>query len=127
MEHGVRLGAPGGSLTTVAELRRLLAEGTPGPWQVSTPETKAWGAEIATVETDILVTRPDDDSLIEPGDSETDAALIVAAVNALPALLDVVEAAQITHDAFFSHAVSDRVAQQRARELGAALAALDRS
>jgi hypothetical protein len=65
----------------IANLRRLLAEGTPGPWY--------YAGDIESVPLTIA-------SFAYDGEPSTqyqrNAALIVAAVNALPALLDVVEA-----------------------------------
>ena len=70
----------------IDDLRALSEAATPGPWIV-TPDTGSYGAEIATIEDGIGVVRPDDDSPIEPGDPEADAALIVAAVNYVRARL----------------------------------------
>lgn len=85
--------------TVTAELRKLLEEGTPGPWMVADRSVREHGAEVASIESGVSVVRPLDDSLIEPGDPKADAALIAAAVNALPMLLDVVEAARAFDDA----------------------------
>ena len=71
----------------MTELRRLLSEGTPGPW--------AAGAETVQDSDHCAVASC---WLTHEGDhkdrSEQNARLIVAAINALPALLDVVEAAE---------------------------------
>jgi hypothetical protein len=83
-------------VTIIERLRALLAEATPGPW--------AWtetGGPFA------LVMGPDGDELVHVrmnlglgSNPDRDAALIAAAVNALPALLDVAEAARdyLAHD-----------------------------
>ena len=91
---------------TIDELRRLLAEATPGPWETdefdpgtvtvlqSSPKTEALCvADLADGATD----RPD-----------ANAALIVAAVNALPALLRVAEAAAVVCDPMVEGAGGDR-------------------
>jgi hypothetical protein len=78
----------------VSRLRELLAEGTPGPWRIGLegdntgwPESSVWSTE--------------DDCVGEcyRNASEQDAALIVAAVNALLKLLDVVAASREWRDA----------------------------
>jgi hypothetical protein len=88
----------------VSRLRELLAKGTRGPWRIGLegdntgwPESSVWSAE--------------DDCVGEcyRNASEADAALIVAAVNALPKLLDVVEAARKVEDyghGEYCHAIS---------------------
>jgi hypothetical protein len=70
-------------MTTLEELERLLKAGTPGPWTAYKPGDGAcW------------IIDPDGDSLWIDPDREPntisyqDAALIVAAINALPALLE---------------------------------------
>lgn len=76
-----------------AELRQLLAEATPGPWEtrvVREPYTDPTPALV-------VPSRGGHDpwwSLLFSDNADEDAALIVAAVNALPALLDVAKAAQ---------------------------------
>jgi hypothetical protein len=76
---------------TLAQLRALLAAGTPGPWV----EDWEWRAHCY----DYFVSR--EGKSVGAGDCEVahapdgkDAALIVAAVNSLGALLDVAEAAE---------------------------------
>ena len=73
---------------TVAELRRLLDAATPGPWMVGDE-----GDDVA-----VIVDEGDEFSSIQIAadlhqgdDGLTDARLIAAAVNALPALLDAAE------------------------------------
>ena len=73
----------------VSRLRELLAEGTPRPWRIGLegdntgwPESSVWSTEDNCV------------GECYRNASEQDAALIIAAVNALPKLLDVVEAAR---------------------------------
>ena len=80
-------------MTTTDRLRALLAEATPGPWDVDDihPDHCAqspWGHKTVTFGPGSVAL-----ALMSPEDQPT-AALIVAAVNALPALLDVVEAAR---------------------------------
>lgn len=68
---------------TLPELRALLERATPGPWR--TQECSAGGLILlrdCRYQTHLQVV------------PEADAALIAAAVNALPALLDAVEAAE---------------------------------
>lgn len=84
-------------MATASKLRALLAAATPGPWYTSdnydVGEFAGYVyAPNATVATDA---------------TDTDAALIVAAINALPRLLDVVEAAEDAVDARCSCAACD--------------------
>ena len=75
-----------------AELRRLLAEATPGPW-----------IDAGDIESIPLTIASDPYAAIGRDPSPQwakNAALIVAAVNALPALLDVADAARIWLDAW---------------------------
>lgn len=67
---------------TVQELRDLLGMAAPRPWRI--------GGELHG-----CIVSADDDTLIRP--LPGDAGLIVAAVNALPALLDIADAARL-HD-----------------------------
>ena len=81
---------------TADELRRLLAEATPGPWrQTGTKARPHWyvTSDIALVHGNLPPTRED----YAPETIQrwiADAALIVAAVNVLPAHLDVIKAAR---------------------------------
>ena len=69
----------------LAELERLLAEATPGPWQAD--EATQTG-QRATVAFPVVLSESTGEILLEcDWGGDTDAALIVAAVNALPALL----------------------------------------
>jgi hypothetical protein len=95
-------------VTTIERLRALLAEATPGPWQQShfldqrayahMPES--WKAERRAEEA--LLIRPADPlgNAVAGARLDSNRALIAAAVNALPALLDVAEAARdyLAHD-----------------------------
>lgn len=72
---------------TLDELRRLSDAATPGPWTVTPTDDGEWGAEITTIEGQVGVARPHDDSLIEPAIAEDDAAFIAAAVNYVRSLL----------------------------------------
>ena len=89
-------------MTTTDQLRALLAEATPGPWTESgrdvdhdrfVAEGKNPG-DVAGLGCEIE--GPPDGWLRGQFHRHADAALIVAAVNALPALFDVVEAAAET-------------------------------
>jgi len=83
--------SPSTPASAVARLREMLTNATPGPW-VATGQCIDQYAE-----------HPDGTRLLSGGNAymdddysmftDTDCAIIVAAVNALPALLDVVEAA----------------------------------
>jgi len=83
----------------VSELRRLLAEATPGPWEVG--DDRVWG-NADDVEPETLV------YLIELASPTANSALIVAAFNALPALLDVVDAARVIEDPMVAGGGGDR-------------------
>lgn len=88
------------------ELRRLLGKATPGPWWVSVrldasePDESSQALGIGAGPDDdptILATTPgcaSFDNGSEPDRWEPDAELIVAAVNALPELLDRLEEAR---------------------------------
>jgi hypothetical protein len=67
--------------TTVTRLRQLEAQATPGPWRQERREVAVGGWEYGSV-------------FIHDQDQEANAALIAAARNALPQLLDVVDAAR---------------------------------
>lgn len=71
--------------TTTSHLRQLLIDGTQGKWSCAEMEGRGWeiGAEDVVPITGIT-------ELL----NEENAALIVAAINALPALLDVADAAR---------------------------------
>ena len=68
---------------TTADLRRLLADATPGPWVHPDP---SWDSVWVTTDRCIYASH-------DAPEARFDAALIVAAVNALPGLLDRLEAA----------------------------------
>ncbi len=76
-----------------ADLRRLLAEGTPGPWRLGDSRAEVWadrdaaGWDAFMVASSLTRLNPAGGTV-----AEADAHLIVAAVNALPALLDEREA-----------------------------------
>jgi hypothetical protein len=109
----------------VAELRRLLAGATPGPWRsrsrahendiVIGSELMPVIAELRSRETSAMLRTP------------ADGALIAAAANALPELLDVVEAAQAVRDAIIADDARDPGIGQIAspRELNPLLDRLD--
>jgi hypothetical protein len=89
----------------IAELRRLLSEASPGPWE-SRRRAHENDLVIASEAMPVLAelrSRPTSAKLRTPAD----AALIAAAVNALPELLDVVEAAQAVRDAVLADDARD--------------------
>lgn len=93
-------------MTDIAELRRLLGEATPGPWAISEIGS---GFEIESSDglfvAQAFQTKPIR-SAIDHQERRANAALIVAAVNALPALLERLEAAgrdAVVLDALQSH------------------------
>src|ERR1039458_2048722 len=102
----------------VSRLRELLAKGTPRPWRIGLegdnarwPESSVWSTEDNCV------------GECYRNASEQDAALIIDAVNALPKLLDVVEAARDIADVIDpEHKRLDLVVLPRFR---AALASLE--
>jgi hypothetical protein len=80
-------------VSEIERLRGLLAEGTPGPWR-----SRKWTAPrmveiVASTMPAIVPWSGFDDSARTKQEHNANAALIAAAVNALPALLDVAEAA----------------------------------
>jgi hypothetical protein len=74
----------------VSRLRELLAEGVPLPWEAS-PQDSTDDGYNATIFGNVP---EDEQDVADMMIREQDAALIVAAVNALPKLLDVVDAAK---------------------------------
>lgn len=72
-------------MSGVERLRELLAEATGRPWRVRTPGGFRWAQVIAG---------DAEDDPVAGGLNDDDAALIVAAVNALPSLLAVYDAAE---------------------------------
>lgn len=97
-----------------ADLRRLLAEATPGPWDVMGPRARHWYWIGAGVEDD-----PADDL------SLADAKLITATVNALPALLDRMEKLEKVADLVRTKQCCDGRDAETTREAREALAVLD--
>lgn len=82
-------------MTPIAELRELHAKATPGPWEIGHPMERNYiyggNSHLGCIGSrDECFWINDDGSLNE---SETNAALIVAMRNALPTLLDALEAA----------------------------------
>jgi hypothetical protein len=95
-------------MSTIERLRALLAEATPGPWRHGPLFWEAWATDadgamtVRVAEVPHGGYDPESDRMrgvfVDPGidrSREPDAALIAAAVNALPALLDVAEAARL--------------------------------
>lgn len=85
------------------ELRRLLAEATPGPWRECKANEDRGGCSCGlvwslSIDAPVASTADDDSAGIDLGQRQyhANAALIAAAVNALPGLLDVVDAARRT-------------------------------
>jgi hypothetical protein len=81
---------------TTDELRRLLAEATPRPWHTPGISMRPY-----------TIYGPDDDDIArawEPADAE----IAVAAVNALPGLLDVADAAREVSDPMIADGGGDR-------------------
>jgi hypothetical protein len=73
-------------MSSPAELRRLLEQATPGPWKVDVAQNGAW---LLTDEFgNTLAVFPDDPGTIS---GQSNLRAIVAAVNALPQLLDRLE------------------------------------
>jgi len=70
-------------MTTLGELEKLLKAGTPGPWEVVKSPSGLW-AVINDPFNQNIASLVDNTPAIEPAD----AALIVAAINALPGLLE---------------------------------------
>ena len=64
------------------DLKKLLAAATPGPWEVS-ERAKDWRPQVVSTEHGPICTM----HIPEIGDADPNAALICAAVNALPELL----------------------------------------
>ena len=64
------------------DLKKLLAAATPGPWEVS-ERAKDWRPQVVSTEHGPICTM----HIPEVGDADPNAALICAAVNALPELL----------------------------------------
>jgi hypothetical protein len=78
------------------ELKKLLAAATPGPWFVSGVRFKMNGCEWHSIQRHNKATKQDDNICCVGYDPRTDegradAALIAAAINALPGLLDELE------------------------------------
>jgi hypothetical protein len=101
------------------ELRRLLAEATPGPWEVGEPDRN----EQATI-----YAGPDDWIALLPHQclesiriaQERNAALIAAMRNALPGILDALDAAEAERDA-----IRAKLEDRNAKALAALFGALD--
>jgi hypothetical protein len=80
-------------MTTLEELERLLKAGTPGPWETWEREARSNCWEIGTPEdhvADLFYCREEDHAYIpwDEARASSNAALIVAAINALPGLLE---------------------------------------
>jgi hypothetical protein len=77
-------------MTTLEELEKLLKAGTPGPWEKSGVRTKCIIEDAISIGADGLayIYLPIGKTHNEQAGALNDAALIVAAINALPALLE---------------------------------------
>ena len=80
-------------MSEIERLRGLLAEGTPGPWRARKWASPRMVEVIAATKPPIVPWSGFDDSGRTKTEHDANAALVAAAVNALPALLDVAEAA----------------------------------
>jgi len=76
---------------TVANLRRLRDEATPGPWTQENPNNEFWPEDERSEPGPAIYAGGHQLIYNEGGHTTADAALIVSAVNALPTLLDAVE------------------------------------
>ena len=80
-------------MTTLEDLERLLKAGTPWPWETWEREARSNCWEIGTPEdhvADLFYCREEDHAYIpwDEARASSNAALIVAAINALPGLLE---------------------------------------
>jgi hypothetical protein len=77
-------------MTTLEELEKLLKAGTPGPWEKSGVRTKCIIEDAISIGADGLayIYLPIGKTHNEQAGALNDAALIVAAINALPGLLE---------------------------------------
>jgi len=101
------------------ELRRMLAEATPGPWVSLAEEFNDYYGVVSVAGSGVveICREPEHDERI------ADMALIAATVNALPALLAVVEAAEHWRNAYESNDPSNESFEL----MCAALDALDKA
>lgn len=116
----------------IAALREKLAEATPGPWTAWNGQGHSGTCTIhspghMSVRNGRKVFECDDECGEREMESEADARLIVSAVNALPALLDVVEAAQEVERCQFDLTIPDYVEGEKWKKLREALAKLEAS
>jgi hypothetical protein len=80
----------------IARLRTLLASATPGPWEAFRANHRTLGTVYgATTHPDVPVDR---DVFVDAGARVPDVELIVAAVNALPELLDELDRTRVSQD-----------------------------
>ena len=103
------------------DLKKLLAAATPGPWEVS-ERAKDWRPQVVSTEHGPICTM----HIPEVGDADPNAALICAAVNALPELLERVRRYESALQAIADNAAIDTDAPLfRAQAAGHARAALN--
>ena len=81
-------------MSDIERFRALLAEATPGPWRARKWPSPRMVEVLATTKPPIVPWSGFDDSDRTLKEHDANAVLIAAAVNALPALLDVAEAAR---------------------------------
>jgi hypothetical protein len=81
-------------MSEIERLRALLAEATPGPWRARKWPSPRMVEVLAVTKPPIVPWAGFDDSDRTKTEHDANASLIAAAVNVLPALLDVAEAAQ---------------------------------
>jgi hypothetical protein len=80
-------------MSEIERLRALLAEATPGPWRARKWDAPRMVEVHAATKPPVVPWSGFDDSSRTKTEHDANATLIAAAVNALPALLDVAEAA----------------------------------
>jgi hypothetical protein len=84
-------------MTPIEQLRELMRKATPGPWKIAVCDTHLHRPGVSGLSCEKI--RGDKSRIIETGPSQ-DANLIIAMRNHLPALLAVVESAQILDECF---------------------------
>jgi hypothetical protein len=107
-------------VTAPVDLRALLEAAAPGEWKSRFHEDSPAGWWVYTDGIDPLADLGDADS------AERDAALIVAAVNSLPRLLDVVEAARDVDACYAVNGYLTVAVAEKLQDSLAALSALDK-
>jgi hypothetical protein len=101
--------------TSLSDLRELLAKGTPGEWSFKQP--RSWDKRFCLTEVPEVTFDHDD---VDHGRVIADASLIATSHNALPALLEIAEAALRWRDEYHAGQLRHGAA------INALLAALDK-